>query len=115
MDIKIVENEVSKSEIEEIASHQFGDLVKFVVDIEKGIIAIGGDLHADEEFILIQSGSEQKNLWGINYYPGKEERDNIEFDSMINLRPSSGNRSRNVEDPKIREKIVNIVNKLVVR
>jgi hypothetical protein len=115
MEIKVVEKEISLAEIKEIAIHQFGDLVKFVIDIEKEIIAIGGDLHADEEAILIQSGSEQKDLWGINFYPEKEKIGKIEFDSVINLRPSSGNRSRDVEDPKIREKIVNIVDKLVVK
>ncbi|MEI7616244.1 MAG: DUF5674 family protein, partial [Actinomycetota bacterium] len=62
-------------------------MVKFVVDVEKEIMAIGGDLHADEEAILIENGSGQKNLWGINYYLDKDAENTIEFDSMINLRP----------------------------
>lgn len=113
MEIKIVENLIDINEIKEIAAHQFGDLVKTVVDIEHEIMAIGGDLHADEEAILIQNGSVQQNLWGINFYPEKDGSDRVEFDSMINLRPSQNNRSRDVENPKIREKIIKIVNALV--
>lgn len=112
-EIKIIDKTIDVKEIQEIASHQFGNMVKFVVDIEKEIIAIGGDLHADEEAILIEKGSEQKNLWGINFYLDKKSENKIEFDSMINLRPSQNNKSRDVEDPVIREKIVMIVNKLV--
>ena len=70
------------------------------------------DLHADEEQILIEQGSDQENLWGINIYPDKQRNEWIEFDSMINLRPYMGNRSRGVEDPNLREKIVQIVNAL---
>lgn len=108
-----MDKSIKLAEIQEIASHQFGDMVKFVVDVEKEIMAIGGDLHADEEAILIENGSGQKNLWGINYYLDKDAENTIEFDSMINLRPSQNNRSRDVEDSETRKKIVAIVNKLV--
>jgi len=76
-------------------------------------MTIGGDLHADEEALLIENGSEQKNLWGINFYPRNTTEERIEFDSMINIRPSLNNRSRSVEDPTIRKKIIKIVNKLI--
>jgi hypothetical protein len=76
-------------------------------------MTIGGDLHADEEALLIENGSEQKNLWGINFYPRKVTEERIEFDSMINIRPSQNNWSRNIEDPAIRKKIIEIVNKLI--
>jgi len=114
MEIKIVKEPIKYSDVQEIATHQFGDMVKFVVDIEKEIIAIGGDLHSDEEALLIENGSGQNNLWGINYYLGKDSESTIEFDSMINLRPSQNNRSRDVENQKTREKIVTIVKKLVI-
>lgn len=91
----------------------FGRLVKAVVDIEKEIIVVDAELHADQEELLLEMGSEQKNLWGINLYPDKYNKDWIEFDSMINVRPSWGNRSRSVEDPLIQEKIITIVSKLV--
>ena len=76
-------------------------------------MTIGGELHADEEALLLDQGSRQQDLWGINLYPDKSGDDFIEFDSMINLRPGQGNRSRDVQDPAIRQKIKDIVNQLV--
>lgn len=77
-------------------------------------MAVGGELHADEEVLLSeQEGSKREDTWGINFYPKKSSADWIEFDSMINLKPHFGNRSRDVEDKAIREKITVIVNKLV--
>lgn len=114
MEIKIIKDKISKEELLQIAKEQFGDLVKAVVDMEQGIMAIGGELHADEEAALLEQGSRQKDLWGINLYPDKPEEEWIEFDSMINLRPSQGNRSRGVEDYETREKIKQIIKKLVI-
>lgn len=91
----------------------FGDLVKAVVDVEKNIMAIGGDLHADEEALLLDHGSKQQNLWGINIYPGEPKEKWIEYDSMINIRPSQGNRSRDVQDLAVRKKIIKIVEGLI--
>ena len=96
-----------------MAEDIFGDMVKAAVDVERKIIAIGGELHADAEAMLINYGSEQKNIWGINIYPKKSEQEWIEFDSMINLKPHYGNRSRDVENSEIREKIKSIVRKLI--
>lgn len=90
MSVKIVKNPISKKELAEIAKNQFGDLVKAVVDTEEEIMAIGGELHADEEALLLEAGSKQENLWGANLYPQKLEDEWIEFDSMINIRPSLG-------------------------
>lgn len=98
-----------------MAEKTFGDLVKVVVDVEKEIIAVDGELHADEETLLINSGSKQENLWGINLYPKKTGEDFIEFDSMINLRPAYGNNSRGIDDLKIREKIIKIVDNLIIK
>jgi hypothetical protein len=103
------------NELSELAEALFGDLVKAVVDIEKNAMVVDAELHADEEALLMEQGSEQNNLWGINLYPELQGDDFVEFDSMINLRPSLGNRSRGVEDPEIREKILRIVNELVIR
>lgn len=114
MVIKIIKEAISKKELSDIAKNQFGDLVKAVIDIEKEIVAIGGELHADEEALLLQNGSHQENLWGINIYSKKTEGDFIEFDSMINVRPSQNNRSRGVESAEIQLKIREIVNKLIV-
>jgi len=91
----------------------FGNLVKAVVDVEREIMAVDGELHADLEALMIQEGAKQANLWGINLYPDLTGDDFVEFDSMINLRPSQNNRSRGVEHPDTRKKILEIVNKLV--
>lgn len=111
--MKIIKDKISIAELKDMAANSFGDLVKAVVDTKKEIMVVDGELHADEESLLLQSGSKQKNLWGINLYPELQGKDFIEFDSMINLRPSQDNRSRGVENPQIRQKINEIVNKLV--
>jgi hypothetical protein len=114
MAIKIVKDSIKKSELLKMANEEFGDLVKAVVDIEQEIMAVGGELHADEEVVLTEKeNSKREYTWGINIYPKKSEEEWIEFDSMINLKPHYGNRSRNVENPEIREKIKTIVRKLI--
>ncbi len=113
MEIRVIRDTVSRAELAEMATQQFGDLVKAVVDVERGIMAVGGELHADEEAVLLDLGSEQRHLWGINLYPRKPQEEWIEFGSLINVRPSQGNRSREVEDPAVREVIAAIVSRLV--
>jgi len=108
--MKIVEEKVSINELQQIASEMFGNLIKAVVDIENEILVIDAELHSDQEALLLNKGSKQENLWGINIYPSAEIDDRIEFDSMINLRPSFGNNSRSVEDDNIRNRIRDIVN-----
>lgn len=102
--MKIINSKISKKELAGIAKEHFGDMVKAVVDIELMIMAIGGELHADEEAMLLEHGSKQENLWGINLYVDKTDDEIIEFDSMINIRPRQNNRSRDVLDKAIREK-----------
>jgi len=112
--MRVIDKKISINELKKIASETFGYLVKAVVDIKKEIMVIGGELHSDEETLLLEDGSKQNDLWGINLYPDKyPDKDWIEFDSIINLRPSLGNNSRNVENLEIREKIIEIVNKLI--
>ena len=113
--MKIVRKPIPITELEKMAEELFGDLVKAVVDVDKEIMAIDGELHADEEALLLKKNSRQENLWGINIYPKIKSKEWIEFDSMINLRPSLDNLSRGIEDPKLRKKIIKIVNKLVKR
>lgn len=88
-------------------------MIKAVVDVERGVMAIGGEMHADEEAELLDGGSRQADLWGINLYPAEPGPDWLEFDSMINVRPSRGNRSRDVEDPALRDAIRRVVASLV--
>lgn len=114
MTIKIIKEKITKEELKKIAQENYGDMVKAVVDIEKEIIAIGGELHADANELLIEKeNSNQKNVWGINIYPEESKEKLIEFDSLINIRPSANNRSMGVENKETREKIKQIVDKLI--
>lgn len=102
------------AELEEMAENMFGDLVKAVVDIDKRTMVVDAGLHADEEQLLLETGSKQANLWGINLYPESfGDDDFVEFDSMINIRPAQGNRSRSVEDEGLQALIVEIVAEIV--
>jgi len=108
--MKIIEEKISIEELSIMAEAIFGDMVKGVVDVEKGILCLDAELHADIESFLLEQGSKQENLWGINLYPEIEGDDFLEFDSLINIRPRQNNRSRGVEDIKIQQQIKEIVN-----
>ncbi len=114
MEIRIIRTPIPLSEIAKMAQDQFGDFIKAVVDIERRIMALGGELHSDEEALLLEDASRQENLWGINIYPQNPANERVEFDSMINVRPAQNNRSRNVEDSRIREQILKIVSEMVL-
>lgn len=111
--MKLVEESIELHELKQMAEKMFGSLVKAVVDIEKEVMVVDTEMHSDEEEFLLKNGSKQSDLWGINLYPDKFGEDFVEFDSMINLRPSQNNRSRSVDNEKIRKKIISIVEKLV--
>jgi len=115
MEIKIVKDSINKKELIDMAKEQFGDLLKAVVDVEQEIMAVGGEMHADDEVMLMeQEDSKREHTWGINLYPEKTGDDWIEFDSIINIKPSCGNHSRDIENPEIKAKIKTIVNKLII-
>lgn len=111
--MKIVSGKIAVEELKKMAADGFGNLVKAVVDIDKQIMAVDAELHADEEAALLETGSKQEHLWGINIYPEMPESEWIEFDSMINLRPSQGNRTRGIDNAEVRQKIVDIVTERV--
>lgn len=108
--MQIVEEKISIKELKDMSSKMFGNLVKAVVDVKKGVFVVDAELHSDEEAYLLQLGSKQENLWGINIYPELVGDERIEFDSMINLRPSQNNNSRGVDNKDVQEKILDIVN-----
>lgn len=112
--MRIVKENISIDELKEMSSKMFGNLVKAVVDVEKNILVVDAELHSDQEAFLIESGSNQENLWGINIYPDLSNEERIEFDSMINLRPSQGNSSRGVENEEIQKKILDMVNSKII-
>ncbi len=111
--MKILKNVMTVGELRSIAKDTFGDMVKAVVDVDRRLVSLDGELHSDLEAILLENGSEQKALWGINFYPDLEGDDLIEFDSMINLRPSQGNNTRSVDSADIRRRIIDIVNEWI--
>jgi len=112
--MRIISQPIQKSELEALLPGYFGDMIKAVVDVQKSIIGIDAELHADIEKELLQQGSEQADLWGINLYPEMDGEDFIEFDSLINIRPYQGNRSRDVQDPVVRKRIIEVVNTLIL-
>jgi hypothetical protein len=93
----------------------FEDMVKYVVDVERGVAAVGGELHADGEAILLERGSRQEDLWGANYFPGAGPDACVEFTSLINIRPSQGNRSMEVESEDVRSRVRDITYRLIGR
>ena len=106
---------ITVAELKEPADKLFGGMVKAVADVARGLMVIDAELHADIEQFMLDNGSRQEDLWGINIYPDRfGSPDFIEFDSMINIRPRQGNRSRCVEDAEIRDKITKIVSEATV-
>ena len=115
MEIRIIKEPITREELKCIAQERFRDFVKAVVDVEQGIMAVGGEFHAHEEVLLMeQEGSKRENTWGINLFPDISGEEFLEFDSLVNLKPWLGNRSRAVEDATIREQIKKIVEKLIL-
>lgn len=106
---------ISNTELQPMASTMYNNLVKAVVDIEQEIMMVDAHMHADQEEALLEIGSQQENLWGINLHPDKTGDDWLEFDSMINIRPGQNNRTRGIESPELRAKIKAIVAKLVTK
>lgn len=109
----IITSKISRSTLTAHLAH-FGDMVKFVVDIEKGVLALGGEMHADCEELLLEQGSKQENLWGANLYPFREGEERIEYTSLINIRPSAGNRGMEIQDESIRRKMREITETLLL-
>ena len=113
--MKIVKNNITLDELQQMSQKMFGGFVKAVVDIEQEIMAVDAELHADLEALLLQDGSKQRSLWGVNLYPQLYGDEFVEFDSMINMRPSEGNTSRGVDDEKVRNRILMIIGKRIIR
>jgi len=104
---------ITRARLNELAESGFGDMIKAVVDCGRGVMVVGGELHADEEGWLLEHGSQQADRWGSDRYPAETSDDWIEFDSMINVRPSQGNPSRRVESQETQRRIRSIVAELV--
>ena len=102
--VLVLEQRIERADLDRLL-RLFGDMIKYVVDVERGVIAIGGELQADAEQILLEHGSRPADLWGANYYPGQGREGCVEFTSLINIRPARGNPGMEIGDPAIRERI----------
>ncbi len=111
--MQILTEKISREQLKELASNTFVDMIKCVADVNRGLLAVDAELHADLESMLLEQGSEQEFLWGFNLYPDETGDDFIEFDSLINIRAWQGNRSRDVEDENVRKQIEELVSKFV--
>lgn len=114
-EILILTKPASKELVESYARAWFGDMVKVVIDVERGVLALGGDLHADGEQLLLADGSGQKHLWGANVFPFRDAKDRLEYTALINIRPAQGNRSMEVQSVLLRQEMAAIVDKLLPR
>lgn len=111
--MQIIDRPTDRIILHTMMPNYFGDMVKAVVDIAQKKMGVDAELHADIEQALLEQGSMQYDLWGINLYPDMDGEDFIEFDSLINIRPGQGNRSRDVQDADTRKKIIETVNYLL--
>ena len=113
MDIRIIREPVTHDVLEELMRVHYRTFIKGVADIERGVIALGGDWHMDANTVLFSDGSEQKNLWGFNIYLGKSGDEAIEYESIINIRPAQNNRGRVIEDERVRSQVRSLVAQFV--
>ncbi|MDD5357442.1 MAG: DUF5674 family protein [Candidatus Pacebacteria bacterium] len=114
MNIQIVRDIITRKDAQEIAKEFYDTMIKGVVDIERGIIAIGGEYHIDANVVLIEAGSIQKDIWGFNLLFDKTGDEAIEYTSLINIRPQAGNRGMEVEDADLRLKMKKIIEKKII-
>jgi hypothetical protein len=111
--ILIIDRKIDAAQLKRLAEASFVDMVKYVVDVRRRVLGVGGGLHADAEQLLLESGSRQADLWGANYYPGRGPEGCIEYTALINIRPSHGNPGMEIADAEIREKIREITFELI--
>lgn len=111
--IVITDQPIDPAALAQLVAAWFGDMVKLVVDPRRQIIAVGGELHADAEQLLLESGSQQADLWGANYYPGRGPEDGVEYTALINIRPSQDNPSMEIQDPGTRDRVRDLIFRLV--
>lgn len=105
MEILIAREPIDRETLDALAKEWHVSLVKGVADISRGVVALGGEWHIDANNVLIEDGSEQKNLWGFNVYPKEQGDKAIEYNSLINIRPMQGNRSMEIMDDEIRKAV----------
>lgn len=113
MEIRIVKDKISLAEVEALAENWYGEMVKAVADLENGILAIGGEFHSEGAELLFKNGAKNENIWGFNIYPAKSRNEWLEFNSLVNIKPLASNRSMEIESQDIKNKIIEIVGKII--
>jgi hypothetical protein len=111
--ITIAASRMGRDELRRLVDAWFGDMVKLVVDVRRGVVATGGELHADAEALLLDQGSRQEDLWGANYFPGLGRERSVEFTALINIRPGQGNRSMEIQSQEVRDQVRGLVHALI--
>lgn len=113
--IEIIKENINKAYLKKFLGKPFESVIKFVVDVEREIIAFGGELHSDAQEFLLKDGSDSRNLWGGNlFFSENGEKMIVEHSALINIKPSQNNRSMDIKDKKVVEKIDKIFQKLIV-
>jgi Protein of unknown function (DUF5674) len=107
MGILVIREKVTPEQLRDMLEyHGAVDYVKCAIDVELGILAGGGDAHSECEQVMLEEGSEQRYLWGSGWNWRKQE---VKFDSLINIRVRDGNRQHELQDPVLRERVREII------
>jgi hypothetical protein len=107
--IRLLKETATVSDIQDMLERYEG-MIKIVVDIRRRKLSGGGEMHADGEFVLLEDGSEQDDIWGANWYPDEQR---IEYESLINIRPRLGNRSILIQDENLRKQVETITREIL--
>lgn len=107
--IQIIRSPATKQQIDDMLQ-TLGTYIKLAVDVRGGVLAGGGELHADCEQLLLEDGSFQDDIWGADWYPVIQQ---VTFEALINIKPRQGNRSMLIADHAIREHVSQIVQLLL--
>jgi hypothetical protein len=111
--IRIVRKKITNRALRKFLDNPFSEMVKCVVDIEQNIVALGGELHVDAEQLLLEEGSCQADLWGANIYPDAPPADRIDYTALMNIRPSQDNRTMEIQDKTVRDRMKAVIKKLI--
>ena len=111
--IKILQEKIGIGEVKKLADFWYGTMIKGAVDIERGQVALGGDYHIEDSELLTSQGSKFTDIWGFNIRFEEKPEGVLEFDSMVNIKPNLGNRSRNIGNEEILKKATEIISKFI--
>ena len=113
MSIKILDNKINIEEVKKLADSWYGTMIKGTVDVELRRVALGGDYHIESSEILTSSGSKFEDVWGFNIRFEENKDGVLEFDSMVNIKPNFGNRSRGINNQEVIKKATHIIYKFI--